>query len=189
MILLMEKKIRSPHPISAPFLNIWNNISLPYLLTKDTMHAYVSHILRKGGGGTEKGEGIWFFFSPKVPQIRHQLFSAIFRRPSRDINNSFIDLQILGLCSSNLIPLPCEYFNEEMILLIVLCCMKWSCFFWKTKMVKMIVTKFKKLLNNLTLKPCISFIFLKNKIHFYFKLKNEKKNQQRKVSLFIIFFI
>ena len=44
------------------------------------MHAYVSHILRKGGGGTENGGlngvgvGICFFFfifSSKVPQIRH----------------------------------------------------------------------------------------------------------------------
>ena len=42
------------------------------------MHAYVSHILGKGCGGTEK-KGKWgwgesdFFFSSKVTQIRHGL--------------------------------------------------------------------------------------------------------------------
>ena len=60
-----------------------NNILLPYLLTKDTTHAYVSDILRKGGERTEKwGEMGWgrgnrfFFFSSKVAQIRHGLMKT-----------------------------------------------------------------------------------------------------------------
>ena len=80
------------------------------------MHAYVSHILRKGGGGTEKGGGEmggrggsdFFLFSSKVAQIRHgtkKSSKSIHKRrqgppPLIKCVISFVPVSVLFRCTS-----------------------------------------------------------------------------------------